>query len=55
MNVNVAAEKTPRAAAAPFAVERLAARLGAEVRGLDLTAPQRRHMERTAAAGDAPY
>ncbi len=55
INVNVAAEKTPRAAAAPLAVERLGARLDAEMRGLDLTAPQRRRMERTAVAGDAPY
>jgi taurine dioxygenase len=39
MNVNVAPEKTPRAAAAPFEVERLGVKLGAEVRGLDLTAP----------------
>jgi taurine dioxygenase len=39
MNVNVAPEKAPRAAAAPFEVERLGVKLGAEVRGLDLTAP----------------
>lgn len=38
MNVNVAPGKTPHAAAAPFSVERLGVKLGAEVRGLDLTA-----------------
>jgi taurine dioxygenase len=39
MNVNIAPGKTPRSAAAPFSVERLGVKLGAEVRGLDLTAP----------------
>jgi taurine dioxygenase len=38
MNVNVAPEKAPRAAAAAFEIERLGVKLGAEVRGLDLTA-----------------
>jgi taurine dioxygenase len=36
MNVNVA--QTPRNTAAPFEIERLGVKLGAEVRGLDLTA-----------------
>jgi taurine dioxygenase len=39
MNVNVAPEKTPSAAAPPFVVERLGVKLGAEVRGLDLREP----------------
>jgi taurine dioxygenase len=39
MNVNVAPDKTPRTAAAPFSIERLGVKLGAEVRGLDLSAP----------------
>ncbi len=39
MNVNVAPGQTPGTAAAPFSVERLGVKLGAEVRGLDLTAP----------------
>jgi taurine dioxygenase len=39
MNVNIAPGRTPRSAAAPFSVERLGVKLGAEVRGLDLTAP----------------
>jgi len=39
MNVNVAPEKTPGAAAPPFEVERLGVKLGAEVRGLDLREP----------------
>ncbi len=38
MNVNVAPEKQ-KTAAAPFAVERLAVSLGAEIKGLDLKAP----------------
>src|SRR5579871_6349984 len=42
MNVNVAPEKTPVAAAPPFIVERLGVKLGAEVRGIDLTAPMDR-------------
>jgi taurine dioxygenase len=39
MNVNVASEKSLATGALPFAVERLGARLGAEIRGLDLSAP----------------
>lgn len=39
MNVNVAPEATPHTAAPPFEVERLGAKLGAEVRGLDLKVP----------------
>ena len=39
MNVNVAPQQPGSAAAAPFEVERLGARLGAEIRGLDLKAP----------------
>lgn len=42
MNVNVAPEKTPGAAAPPFEIERLGAKLGAEVRGLDLKLPMDR-------------
>ena len=44
MNVNVAPETTPRAAAFSFEVERLGAKLGAEVRGLDLKVPMDRAM-----------
>ena len=36
MNIKVAAERTTSAAKAPFEVERLGARLGAEIHGLDL-------------------
>jgi taurine dioxygenase len=39
MNVNVAAESVKQAGAAPFEVERIGARLGAEIRGLDLAQP----------------
>jgi taurine dioxygenase len=42
MNINVAPEKTPGAAAPPFEVERLGAKLGAQVRGLDLREPMDR-------------
>ena len=38
MNVNVAPEKSTAKATAPFEVERLGARLGAEIHGLDLKA-----------------
>jgi len=36
MNINVAADRTASAGKAPFEVERLGARLGAEIHGLDL-------------------
>ena len=40
MNINVAAEKAGvETGAAPFAVERLGAKLGAEIHGLDLKEP----------------
>ena len=42
MNVNVVPETKPHAVAPPFEVERLGVKLGAEVRGLDLTAPMDR-------------
>jgi taurine dioxygenase len=39
MNVNIVPDQARKTAAAPFSVERLGVKLGAEVRGLDLTAP----------------
>jgi taurine dioxygenase len=39
MNVNVAPDQARKPAASPFEIERLGAKLGAEVRGLDLKAP----------------
>ena len=39
MNVNVATDSVQAAMPAPFSVERMGARLGAEIRGVDLTQP----------------
>jgi taurine dioxygenase len=39
MNVNVATDSVQTATPAPFEVERMGARLGAEIRGVDLTKP----------------